>query len=140
MSVSLEDMITLKRVGFLADEVYSVRGFPSYAALSFKSCTYRLAPVSMSMTSSKLWCVLRLCLSSNDLKAKSRRPLMLTEVFLSINSPIYFIFINNHIKKQIDKICEERERRYKALSVSISKIDKDGYKDDRVKMMKYRRN
>jgi hypothetical protein len=65
---------------------------------------------------------------------------MLTEVFLSINSPIYFIFINNHIKKQIDKICEERERRYKALSVSISKIDKDGYKDDRVKMMKYRRN
>jgi hypothetical protein len=26
------------------------------------------------------------------------------------------------------------------LSVSISKIDKDGYKDDRVKMMKYRRN
>jgi len=66
---------------------------------------------------------------------------MLTEIFLSINSPIYSIFINNHIKKQIDRICEERERKYKALSVSISKIDKKqiDYKDDRVKKIKYRR-
>ena len=121
MSVSLEDMITLKRVGFLADEVYSVRGFPSHAARSFMSCTYRSAPVSMSMTSSKQWCVLRLYLSLKDLKAKSRRPSMLTEIFLSINSPIYSILLIIILKSKLTGFVRKEKENTKPCQFRFQK-------------------